>query len=60
MLFEKLEYYLENADNHNMKRSTNPDENNIIKEEPDFKKLIRKIKEAYKLILPYYKEAIEL
>lgn len=60
MLFEKLEYYLENAENQTTKQNTDLDENNAKKDEPEFKKLINKIKEAYKLILPDYKEAVEL
>jgi len=55
MLFDKLEYFLENADNHNLNRNTTPDENDS-KIKQDFKEKLRKIKESFKYMFPTYKE----
>ena len=56
MLFDKLEYFLENVHNLNNNRGSDTKD---PKREPEFKKKIREIKEAYKYALPLYKEQVE-
>jgi hypothetical protein len=56
MLFDKLEYFLENVDNLNSIRGSDTKDPKRV---PEFKKKIREIKEAYKYALPLYKEQVE-